>query len=109
MCLSRPLTLDVFGVNNCQGGNEAKASLVCNGRALSIFCREGPWGDDLHLFSGLIQGLTFSAKRLLKILKLSLYYFRHFPLLGSLSKILRTIFLRWSLALPLCPRGVTFF
>ena len=56
------------GLVNCQGGTEAKAPLVSNGRALSIFCREGPWGDDLHLFSGLMQGLTFSAKRLLKIL-----------------------------------------
>jgi hypothetical protein len=39
----------------CQGGTEAKASFVSNGRALSDFGREGPWGDDLHLFSGLIK------------------------------------------------------
>ena len=45
----------------CQGGTEAEASFVSNGRALSVFRREGPWGDDLHLFSGLMQGLTFSA------------------------------------------------
>jgi hypothetical protein len=45
----------------CQGGTEAKASFVSNGLALSVFCHEGPWGDDLHLFSGLFEGLTFSA------------------------------------------------
>ena len=65
--------------------------------------------DDLHLFSGLIQGLTFSATRLLKILKLSIYYFVHFSLHGSSSKIFRTIFPPLSLALPLCPRASPFF
>jgi len=91
----------------CQGGTEARASLLSNGRALSVLGVKVP-GGNLHLFSGLMQGLTFSAMRLLKILFYYMYYF-YGVLFGVLCRKSLGLFSSDCLPLRFCSKPPLFF
>ena len=91
----------------CQSGTEAKSLFSNNSRALSAFGREGP-GGNLHLFSGLMQGLTFSAMRLLKILFYYMYYF-YGVLFGVLCRKSLGLFSSACLPLRFCSKPPLFF